>query len=103
MFRRLARWTCGLIWAFAISVVEPAAQTLVDAEKLNAEVIRLYRAGRYAEAVPIAQQLLGLREQMLGPEHPDFTQALNNLALLYKSRMGPLRRISDALFGKHST
>jgi CHAT domain-containing protein/Flp pilus assembly protein TadD len=87
MFRQRAHWACGLTWAFAIFVVEPAAaQTLAEAEKLNSEVIRLYRAGKYAEAVPIAQQLLGLREKMLGPEHPDVAQALNNLALLFKSR-----------------
>ena len=31
----------------------------------------LYKAGRYAEAVPKAQRVLEIREKMLGPDHPN--------------------------------
>ena len=53
------------------------------ADDLNKGVIELYRAGKFAQAVPLAQQVLAIREKALGPEHPDVALALNNLAGLY--------------------
>ncbi|HEY7417444.1 MAG TPA: tetratricopeptide repeat protein, partial [Ktedonobacteraceae bacterium] len=38
---------------------------------------------RYAEAEPLYQRALRIREQQLGPEHPDVAQSLNGLANLY--------------------
>ena len=47
----------------------------------------LYRLqGKYAEAEPLYQRSLAIREKALGPEHPDVAQSLNNLALLYKAQ-----------------
>jgi tetratricopeptide (TPR) repeat protein len=47
----------------------------------------LYRAqGRYAEAEPLYQRSLAIREQALGAEHPDVAQSLNNLAELYRAQ-----------------
>jgi tetratricopeptide (TPR) repeat protein len=47
----------------------------------------LYKSqGRYAEAEPLLERSLSIREQQLGPEHPDVATSLNNLALLYKSQ-----------------
>ena len=46
---------------------------------------QLYRAeGRYADAEPLFKRSLAIREQALGPEHPDVAMSLNNLALLYR-------------------
>lgn len=87
MLGRSVQWVCALAWAVVIVVTGPAsAQTAAEADKLNAEVIRLYRAGKYSEAIPLAQQTLELREKSLGPEHPDVATSLNNLAELYKSQ-----------------
>jgi len=58
----------------------------LDAEKvkqLDAEVEQLYAAGKYVEAIAIAEQSLAWREVELGPEHPDTAQSLNYLALLH--------------------
>jgi hypothetical protein len=52
---------------------------------LNKEVAELYQAGKFNEAIPIAQEALELSEKALGPDHPDTATALNNLALLYVS------------------
>jgi tetratricopeptide (TPR) repeat protein len=60
-----------------------AAQPGDDATTLNKKVIELYNAGRYAEAIPIAQRLLAIDEKALGRDHPDVAQSLNNLSLLY--------------------
>jgi tetratricopeptide (TPR) repeat protein len=58
----------------------PAAES---ADTLNAEVVRLYQAGRYSDAVPLARRALAIREKALGPDHPDVGTSLNNLAGLY--------------------
>ena len=47
----------------------------------------LYRAqGRLAEAEPLWQRALAIRERALGPDHPDTAQSLNNLAVLYRDQ-----------------
>ena len=67
---------CGIVLA-------GTAHAQDDPAALNAEVVRLYQAGKYAEATEIAKRLLAIRERALGPEHPDVGQSLNNLAALY--------------------
>ena len=47
------------------------------------QVQDLYRAGKYAEAIPLAQRGLELHEKKRGPDHPDLVVSLNYLAKLY--------------------
>src|SRR5271165_6468823 len=49
---------------------------------------------RYAEAEPLYQEALKIRQKVLGPEHPDTATSLNNLALLYV-RMGDYGKASQ--------
>lgn len=68
---------------------------LAEADRLNQQVIELYQAGRYAEAIPLAERALAIREKKLGPEHRDVAMTLYNLAALYYrqsdyGRVGPL-------------
>lgn len=78
----VAHWMLALL---LLSVAAPAvAQSKSEADKLNAEAIRLYQAGEYTEAVSLAKRVLALREKELGSEHTDVATALNLLALLYK-------------------
>jgi CHAT domain-containing protein/endonuclease YncB( thermonuclease family) len=77
-------------------------KTAAAENRLSQQVIQLYQAGRYAEAVPLAQKVLAIREKALGPEHPDVAQALNNLAMLYQAqgdygRAAPLYQRSLAI------
>jgi tetratricopeptide (TPR) repeat protein len=69
-----------------------ACASLVDEFGFEfAEAVRLFnQAGfylgeraRYAEAEPLFQRALGIREKTLGPEHPDVAESLNNLAALH--------------------
>jgi CHAT domain-containing protein/Tfp pilus assembly protein PilF len=72
--------------AAALTVIAPSlarAQQPDEAAALNAQIVKLYHAGKYAEAVPLAQRALALREKALGRGHRDVAQSLNNLALLY--------------------
>ena len=47
--------------------------------------------GKYAEAEPLYQRALEIREKALGPEHPDVALSLNNLAMLYMPKGSTLR------------
>jgi len=61
------------------------AQDTSEADSLNKQVIDLYRAGKYQEAIPIAREFLEISEKINGPDHPDTATSLNNLAQLYQS------------------
>jgi tetratricopeptide (TPR) repeat protein len=54
-----------------------------SAEALNEHASQLVTAHRYADALPLYQRALALRESDLGPDHPDTAQALTSLAQLY--------------------
>src|SRR5207248_418665 len=43
----------------------------------------LHDHAHYREAEPLYQRALRIREQQLGPEHPDVAASLHNLAILY--------------------
>ena len=59
---------------------------LARAEELNSKVRELYQQGRYGEAIPLAQEVLLLRETTLGENHPAVATSLNNLAGLYEEQ-----------------
>jgi CHAT domain-containing protein/tetratricopeptide (TPR) repeat protein len=56
------------------------------ANELNKRVIELENAGKYAEAIPLAQQALTLYEKSFGLDHPNVAIALFNLAVLYNEQ-----------------
>ncbi|MDQ2715171.1 MAG: FxSxx-COOH system tetratricopeptide repeat protein [Chloroflexota bacterium] len=62
-----------------------ASQESLTLASLAYKVAQYLRAhGRYAEAEPLFQQALRIREQQLGPEHLDVTYPLAKLAELYR-------------------
>ena len=76
-----------------------------DAASRSAEIAELSRAGKYSEAIPLAQRLLADMEQAHGPVHRDVAASLNNLALLYGNQgrdaeAEPLLKRSVALVEK---
>ncbi len=76
-----------ILW---VSVALASEKSQADqADVLNNKVMVLYEQGAYAEAIPLALQALTLRENLLGPKHPNVAVSLNNLGLLYAS-MGDL-------------
>jgi tetratricopeptide (TPR) repeat protein len=44
---------------------------------------RLFREGRYAEATPLAEDLLATAEKTLGPEHRAVADVLNTLGVIH--------------------
>jgi CHAT domain-containing protein/tetratricopeptide (TPR) repeat protein len=62
---------------------EKAKAIVAMLKALEAEISRLFLAGKYVEAVPLAEDLLAIREKVLGREHPGIASNLNTLAGLY--------------------
>jgi len=58
---------------------------LEKANVLNEKVELLYKQGRYTDALPLAQQILEIREKVLGSEHSDTAASPNSLAMFYYS------------------
>lgn len=59
----------------------------VEWEKLNQEVMDLYRAGKYDRAVVVAKKALEVAEKNAGPDHPNVAAVQENMAVLYR-KMG---------------
>lgn len=59
---------------------------LEEAARLNTEFLRLFREGKYDEALPVAKRVLELREKAAGPNALVVAYALNNLASVYTQR-----------------
>jgi tetratricopeptide (TPR) repeat protein len=57
-----------------------------EAAALAARAAALQLAGKYSEAIPLAQQVLAVREKQLGPNHPDVEKAVNDLAQAYENQ-----------------
>jgi len=62
---------------------DPVAQGPDEDAALSSQIVRLYQQGKFDEAIPLAKQVLAIREKALGANHPRCADALNNLGLLY--------------------
>ncbi len=66
---------------------EPQSQRsreLAEAGELSRRVVELFNAKRYAEALPLAQRCLAIREKRLGSQHSLVAQALINVAAQHR-------------------
>jgi hypothetical protein len=90
--RTLNRWTFifVIVLAFVAGAVtiglSPALSQTIEAKLLEEQIAKLYRDGRYSETIPLAQQLLDLREKAFGSDHPEVASASTALANLYYSQ-----------------
>jgi CHAT domain-containing protein/Tfp pilus assembly protein PilF len=81
------------LWlALVISAGFVAPSFAGEVAATSAKITELSRAGKYSEAVPLAQGQLESLEKKYGPFNSDVAGALNNLALLY----GDLGRDTEA-------
>src|SRR6266571_2593187 len=82
--RRLLRIAAFLACALVVhGNREALAQKEENVEALQKQATDLYQKGKYEQAIPIAKNLLEIRERTLGPEHTNTANSLNNLAELY--------------------
>lgn len=76
----------ALIMVLSLCPVVASGQGKDDAiTELMRKERQLYQAGRYADALPLAQSALEMSEKTLRPEDPDLAVALHNLAELYQA------------------
>ncbi len=68
------------------SFAEQLAEMMEEWKQLKDQVVELYNAGKYAEAIPVAEQATTLARQLWGETHKNVATSLNNLAGLYKSQ-----------------
>src|SRR5688572_22855231 len=61
-------------------------RALQEGRRLRAEGVRLNRAAKYDEALPLMERALEIREKTLGPEDPLVAEALNSLAHLHRAK-----------------
>ena len=78
--------TYQLTWRVPTADALAQAQALQRANQLDQQRLALYEAGRYGEAIAIAQEVLVIRREQLGEQHYDVAQSLNSLALLYRAQ-----------------
>src|SRR5688572_24377436 len=75
-----------LLFSILLSVSGAAAsgeQAVREIAALTEQIAQLRTQGRFQEALPLAKQALRLKEQELGPRHPDTAMSLHVLAALY--------------------
>jgi CHAT domain-containing protein/Tfp pilus assembly protein PilF len=79
----------GLLLTIAFGCGSTArAQTDDELEALNNRILALRDAGKYAEALPLAEQYLEATKQRHGEEHESHATALNNLGVLLDEGFG---------------
>ena len=61
-------------------------RALQEGRQLLAEGVRLNRAAKYAEALPLMERVLEIREKTLAPEDPLVAEALQDLATIYRNK-----------------
>jgi tetratricopeptide (TPR) repeat protein len=69
----------------------PPANTpeLAEADRLSLEIVKLYQAKKYDEALPLAKRALKLRETALGQKHLLVAESLTNLAEIHLATARP--------------
>ncbi len=65
----------------AAPAAEPAFASKIS--DLNQRISQIYNAGKYKEATPVAEKVLGAAEKALGPDHPNTLLSVYNLGNLY--------------------
>ena len=77
---------CVIVVGLGISAaVLPAGAQEQQLSTLNQRVSALLDAGKYDEALPLAQRAVELSEKTHGATHPAIAPSLNNLALVYEA------------------
>jgi CHAT domain-containing protein/Tfp pilus assembly protein PilF len=95
---------------YVIELVELRAATendreLQEARSLSAEFLLLYRAGKFDEALSLAERILKMRRKILGEDSFIVAASLNRLAIIHSikadyAKVEPLYRRALAIFEK---
>ena len=78
--QRVRRLLCATLLC-AAALAAPA-QTHAQSEEDEERIEELYAAGRFDDAIRLAQKVVADTERALGPKHPDLVEALQTLGRL---------------------
>ena len=80
----------GILMLSVMSQAQPMAASPEEAhwQQLTAQAQELYHQGRYAEALPVAQEALALAEATFGPAHLHAAASRHTLARLAHAAAG---------------
>jgi tetratricopeptide (TPR) repeat protein len=83
--RALKASICAAVTALALSLLPgaPSCAAEDEASTLTQQMKELYRAGKYTEALPLAQKSLALREKEFGPDDANVAMPLNDLGTIH--------------------
>src|SRR5262245_7754634 len=76
-------WRLFCFCSIAVFIASAPAQTDSDVRDMIRQIDQLRDAGKFQEAVPIAEKVLKYCEKNDGPDHPETADSLNDLASLY--------------------
>jgi tetratricopeptide (TPR) repeat protein len=79
---KLLQFIAPVMVAIVVVWSAPASAQLREAAALDAKVNALFNAGKYQEALPLAQRSLAIREKALGPDNLNVANSVYNLAQL---------------------
>ncbi|MDP1563453.1 MAG: tetratricopeptide repeat protein [Pirellulaceae bacterium] len=71
----------GCDWLPAPLTKGQKAELAIAAQRNN-QAFELFQAGKRLEALPLLEEALAIQSKVLGKEHPDYANSLNNLAIL---------------------
>jgi CHAT domain-containing protein/Tfp pilus assembly protein PilF len=80
-----------------LRVATETDRALHEARKQFEEALKLQRAGKYGDALPLAERVLEIRERLLGTEHRDVAAAITSLAGVYSGRGEYVKAMSLSL------
>jgi tetratricopeptide (TPR) repeat protein len=92
--QKIASRSAAIIFAFGLGfgLISNARAQQNTWDELNAQVDSLYGQGKFAEAVPVAKQLVEFAEKSFGADAPNVASSLNKLAVIYEE----VGNLSDA-------
>jgi tetratricopeptide (TPR) repeat protein len=67
-------------------IIGPPKDAEDSTRDLMLEADRFHSLGDYAQARPLYERVLEIREKALGPDHPGTAESLNNLAVLLQAQ-----------------
>jgi CHAT domain-containing protein/tetratricopeptide (TPR) repeat protein len=67
---------------------------LAEAQRKHTQAAWLYRQGRYDAAIPLVEEATRLFKEVLGADHQDYADSLNNVAELYAAKGDFVRALS---------
>ncbi len=79
--------------------INAQSQEAKEAEQLNAQVLKLYQAGKFSEALPLAERSAALHDRIFGSKNEQTAGALRNLAEVHLAKKN--KKESEVIYDQY--